>query len=105
MRAVVAGNTAERGLKSSQLAFSVGAGPPPLPVVGGEEAGGEAGRSDLPVIQTVKKHPLPRLWTDGEGRAGGLDIGEVTRSGSQQDTSTVQAGFTYMDSTVQVQKN
>lgn len=105
MRAVVAGNTAERGLKSSQLTFSVGAVPSPLPMIGGEEVGGEAGRSDLPVIQTVKKHPLPQLGTDGEGRAGGLDVGEAMRSGPQQDTSTVQVGFTSMDSTVQVQKN
>ena len=74
-------------------------------MVGGEEVGGEGVRGDLPVIQRVKKHPLSRPWVDGEGRAGGLDVGEATRSGPQQDTRTVQARFTYRDNTVQAEKN
>ena len=75
-------------------------------MAGGEEMGEEGGRGDLPVTQTVKEHPLPPPWTDGEGRAGGLNIGEATSSGSQEETLTVQDGFTYYrDNTFQVQKN
>ena len=74
-------------------------------MVGREEMGEEGGRGDLPVIQTIKEHPLPLLWMDREGRAGGLNIGEATSSGSQEETLTVQDGFTYRDNTFQIQKN
>ena len=60
MRAVVAGNTAERGLKSSQLTFSVGAVPSPLPMIGGEEVGGEL---QWPVVLLGPPRSTARLLT------------------------------------------